>query len=276
MFPHVASTDCRLSYRGEILINYPRFAGYDRLQSVSARYDTTEQTSYSQDHELFIHGPFSKVLSSQDASLEPLLEGQPAKETAPGSVLWRLNNRNKNATKAIFKLNNKTGADGPLQDFTNVLPEYPWQGRVDAMGSLRDGDFFSDLVKAFNGSKKRATTFLTAFRFFHVDPTNMDEVPPLYIPYLLVEYKKDVGENEQTAQNQRSLYCVAAARFLEAVGITDYMVYGASTSGSTVTLCAAWVSSKDSVSNRLKLSECDSVTTDNDITVVPYCLWWSG
>lgn len=242
----------QISYfnRAEIVINYPRFSEYDRLQSIATSgRNVSTKSVHTRSGGYEVHGQYSNILQSQTVLLETL-QG-PSKKLVPGDILWRLDQRVNNAIKAIGVLNTDLGLDKALQDFTNVLPEYPIEGRVDALLSLRDDDFFSRLIQVFNGNKTRAKSFLNKFRCLHVKPKNHSYPPPLYIPYFLMEYKKDHKSKgsspEQTAHNQRAMYCLSAVRFLEALGITDYTVYGGATSGSTITFCAAWVSSADLV-----------------------------
>ncbi len=212
------------------MINYPRFEEYDHLQQVANAGNISEQGQG-----VAGHSQFAEVLAAQMQGFRALY----SKKSAPaGSLLHGLETRNNNAREFIVKLS-RNPMETVLQDFTNVLSDYPYQGKVDATWCLRDDAFYWDVVKAFDGNTTRARSFLNTFLCVNEQP----ETGPLYIPYLLIEYKKQTGL--ENAQNQRAMYCNASARFLASLGIFDYPVYGAATEGSTITFCAAWVSESD-------------------------------
>jgi len=67
----------------------------------------------------------------------------------------------------------------------------------------------------------------------------------LELPIVLVEYKTDGGEIEgqyipPKGANQHRMYCTAATRFLEAVGITEYPVFSVICDGPLAMLTVAW------------------------------------
>ncbi len=216
------------------MINYPRFKEYDDLQEVVANAGNISEQGPVRPG-VTGHDQFVQVLAAQMQGLRALYPKNPA----TGSLLERLYARFDNAREAVLVLNSWS-METALQDFTNVLSDYPYQGKVDATWCLRDDDFYSDVLKAFDGNTTRARSFLDTFLL----QVNEQPEGPLYIPYLLIEYKKQTGL--ETAQNQRTMYCNAAARFLASLGITNFPVYGAATLGSTITFCAAWVSDSDS------------------------------
>ncbi|TBU28833.1 hypothetical protein BD311DRAFT_806688 [Dichomitus squalens] len=70
-----------------------------------------------------------------------------------------------------------------------------------------------------------------------------------FIPLLLVEYKrKDVNESsrplEYQGDNQRRMYTTSAARFLSAMGMADYPVFGMTAAGTRCYLSISWYSTK--------------------------------
>lgn len=70
-------------------------------------------------------------------------------------------------------------------------------------------------------------------------PQNSNAVT-LDLPLLVVEHKKE-GDESQTikATNQMRMYLTASVKFLQAVGITGFVVYGMVTAGSRVSFPAA-------------------------------------
>ncbi|KAI0930689.1 hypothetical protein AcV5_007338 [Taiwanofungus camphoratus] len=61
----------------------------------------------------------------------------------------------------------------------------------------------------------------------------------LELPLIFAEYKKATTTVAQ-GTNQHRMYCVAAARFLESLGITNYPIFSVVTDGPQAVLASAW------------------------------------
>ncbi len=70
-----------------------------------------------------------------------------------------------------------------------------------------------------------------------------------HLPVLLVKHQDDDEDDKlQTpTSNMQRINCVSAVRFLAALGIKDFPVYGLSTYGPRSSLCQAWHSGADNV-----------------------------
>ncbi|EED81527.1 predicted protein [Postia placenta Mad-698-R] len=71
-------------------------------------------------------------------------------------------------------------------------------------------------------------------------PTPSSIEKALELPLLLIEYKKTETDRVK-GQNQHRLYCTAAARFLETIGITKVPIFSVVSDGASVVLTTAWV-----------------------------------
>ena len=71
------------------------------------------------------------------------------------------------------------------------------------------------------------------------NPPLPDGMSLLHLPVLIAEWKKE-GSNIAQALNQESMNLVAAARFLEACGITDFPVFGLISDGPVLNLDYAY------------------------------------
>lgn len=69
-------------------------------------------------------------------------------------------------------------------------------------------------------------------------PSSIEEA--LELPLLLIEYKKTETDRVQ-GQNQHRLYCTAAARFLETIGITKFPIFSVVSDGPRTVLATACV-----------------------------------
>lgn len=70
-------------------------------------------------------------------------------------------------------------------------------------------------------------------------PRNSNAIP-LDLPLLIVEHKKQGGESQAIkASNQMRMHLTASVKFLEAMGITGFVVYGMITDGPRVAFPAA-------------------------------------
>ncbi|KAI0958377.1 hypothetical protein AcV7_004212 [Taiwanofungus camphoratus] len=64
--------------------------------------------------------------------------------------------------------------------------------------------------------------------------------PSLDLPLVIVEHRK-AGEGPERSKVQLRMNLTAACRFLEALGITEHLVYGVLTDGPIANLWSAWV-----------------------------------
>ncbi|KAI0695695.1 hypothetical protein C8T65DRAFT_729860 [Cerioporus squamosus] len=69
----------------------------------------------------------------------------------------------------------------------------------------------------------------------------------LQLPYLVIDYKLNDAKSMEVAANQRRMNSVSVARFLRAIGITDFAVYGVAHAGQYFTVSTTWYSSEDKV-----------------------------
>lgn len=69
----------------------------------------------------------------------------------------------------------------------------------------------------------------------------------LDLPLIIVEYKRpsDTHTDDIQGQNQRRIYCVSAARFLEAIGIDEFPIFSVLSDGPLTVLAVTWA--KDGV-----------------------------
>ncbi|OSX63955.1 hypothetical protein POSPLADRAFT_1168117 [Postia placenta MAD-698-R-SB12] len=69
----------------------------------------------------------------------------------------------------------------------------------------------------------------------------------LDLPLIIVEYKRpsDTHTDHIQGQNQRRIYCVSAARFLEAIGIDEFPIFSVLSDGPLTVLAVTWA--KDGV-----------------------------
>lgn len=69
---------------------------------------------------------------------------------------------------------------------------------------------------------------------------NEPETTYLDLPLILVEYKGPATNHVQS-QNQRRLHCTSAARFMEAIGITEFPIFSVVSDGPLAVLATTWV-----------------------------------
>lgn len=62
----------------------------------------------------------------------------------------------------------------------------------------------------------------------------------LHLPFMLAEYKKENVSHREQGRNQLRAYLVAALKFLHALGIINFLVWGFVTEGTVGTVVFAW------------------------------------
>ena len=142
-----------------------------------------------------------------------------------------------------------------LQLLKNRLNTYPSQGRVDTIHSV---------INMSIGAHPSLPEDYRPMDRWHLNPwaciktsgssSKESNHRPMVFPFLVAEMKrgdgttpKSKGPISDTAQNQRIMYSIAAARFFASMNLTEVPVYGLATAGPLVTVTATWCTKKRTV-----------------------------
>ena len=176
--------------------------------------------------------------------------------------VWRIRQRLKAHIEDVEALNLES--DEIVSQFRKRLARYPLDTAPCTAVSVEIDDF-ADEVASMVGNEV-AAELMDALSYFgdargkgsggrhHIMLRQPCSNLPVYsvqsmaLPVLLIthqEYGRPVLE-ESTATEQR-LACTSAVRFLAALGITDFPVYGLATYGPFGVACQAWYSTKHKV-----------------------------
>ena len=272
---------CGLS-RQEATVNYPRFIDLDNMFMSNPTGTTKSHHSYLTILKQYAW-LYDNLLHKNKHTRGDQDQGQitTISRSQEATINKTLKHMNKLAA-AITHIHKNYDSREQLNAFKHRVSYFPPHGKTDALYAIEDPFFYEHIMKAFKNDGKAAHMFIDNFEFIHIsqdqkknkepkkkgkkgkqvvkkEDTHSDEgskneedhvawkQSPLAIPFLVCEYKKDKHESARVAQNQRLMYCVSTVRFLAAMGIKDFPIFGLATHGPHGTICAAWVSEKDDV-----------------------------
>ncbi|RDX44670.1 hypothetical protein OH76DRAFT_1408908 [Lentinus brumalis] len=139
------------------------------------------------------------------------------------------------------------------------LARYPTSATLEAAVTVEFEDVMDQLRSIVGGGG--AEELMHAMSFFQDDG---DRVRSLSLPLLLITHQDSGTALDASATTEQRLACISAVRFLAALGITDFPIYGLATYGRFGVVCQAWYSTthqccyivdSDIVKNRFDLSK---------------------
>ncbi|KAI0066316.1 hypothetical protein BV25DRAFT_1988737 [Artomyces pyxidatus] len=115
----------------------------------------------------------------------------------------------------------------------------PATGLCDAVSLVKVPGFFS-----FRLASKVATFSLVSLTSLPSNPGDAGMWQSLFLPLFVTQYRKSDAADDVTAPRKLRMHLTAAVKFLAALGIADFPVFGVLMTGTTAAVVCAWTSSK--------------------------------
>ncbi|KAI0349503.1 hypothetical protein OH77DRAFT_1594191 [Trametes cingulata] len=146
-----------------------------------------------------------------------------------------------------------------IQQMKDRLLKYPLSGEHGAV-TIPLAGYFAELSNWLGDAAARELqNTLPAIDYGHCgEATSCSTVPgypkdvaggsidePLHLPVLLITFQSVGDALDNSTRNRQRMACTGAVRFLLALGVADFPIYGLSVCGPYGTLCMAWYSSQD-------------------------------